>query len=100
MEKKIAHYDLNDVKKSVLTLGIDAFTETALRGMDLMGIEAEEGLSIVLSLQRNMLYKSMTTHSNSRLWQDVYHAPCADGKMAYIKVTLQERAIVIQFKEK
>ena len=24
-----------------------------------------------------------------RVWQDVYHAPCTNGKMAYIKVTIQ-----------
>jgi len=35
-----------------------------------------------------------------RVWQDVYHAPCPNGKTAYIKVTIQAGAIVIQFKEK
>ena len=40
---------------------------------------------------------SALTH---RVWQDVYHAPCPNGKTAYIKVTVQVGAIVIQFKEK
>jgi motility quorum-sensing regulator/GCU-specific mRNA interferase toxin len=30
----------------------------------------------------------------------VYHALCPNGKVAYIKVTRQAGAIVIQFKEK
>jgi len=47
-----------------------------------------------------MLFKSITTHSDHRVWQDVYHAPCPNGKTAYIKVTIQAGATVIQFKEK
>ena len=46
------------------------------------------------------LYKSMTTHADHRVWQDVYHAHCPNGKTAYIKVTLRDGTVVIQFKEK
>ncbi|GHU30297.1 hypothetical protein AGMMS50256_16950 [Betaproteobacteria bacterium] len=35
-----------------------------------------------------------------RVWQDVYHAPCPNGKTAYIRLTLRDGAVVIQFKEK
>ena len=43
----------------------------------------------------------MTTHADSRVWQDVYHAPCPNGKVAYVKLTLTEGGkVVIQFKEK
>lgn len=38
--------------------------------------------------------------SGSRVWQDVYHAPCPNGKLAYVKVTLPADMAVIQFKEK
>lgn len=38
MEKRNAHYDLEAVKAIVLERGIDAFTETALRGLDVMGL--------------------------------------------------------------
>lgn len=55
---------------------------------------------MVLGLRRALLFKSMTTHSDSRVWQDVYHAPCPNGKMAYIKVTLRAGSVVIQFKER
>jgi len=47
-----------------------------------------------------MLFKSMTTHADHRIWQDAYQAPCPNGKTTYIKVTIQAGAIVIQFKEK
>ncbi len=42
----------------------------------------------------------MTTNTDSKVWQDVYHSPCPNGKIAYIKLTLQNGAVVIQFKEK
>jgi motility quorum-sensing regulator/GCU-specific mRNA interferase toxin len=66
----------------------------------LMGLDRKATVSVVLSLQRDMLFKSMTTRADHRVWQDVYHAPCPNGKTAYIKVTIQVGAIVIQFKEK
>ena len=50
--------------------------------------------------KRTVLFKGMTTHSNHRLWQDVYRAPCPGGRTAYIKVPLKAGATVIQFKEK
>jgi len=99
MEKHKAHYDLEAIKSVVLTRGLDAFTETALRGLDTMGLNEAEGLSVVLGLQRGMLFKSMTTNRDHQVWQDVYHAPCPNGKTAYIKLTIQTGSVVIQFKE-
>jgi len=43
----------------------------------------------------------MTTHTDHRIWQDVYHADLKSGLKVYIKLTLRENGIVvIQFKEK
>ena len=100
MEKRSAHYNLNDVKAIVSQRGLDAFTSTAKNNARLMGLDGTSALTVVLSLERTMLFKSMTTHSNSQVWQDVYHAPCPTGQTAYIKVTIQAGATVIQFKEK
>lgn len=100
MEKKKAHYDLQAVKARVSVGGMDAFTRTAKDNARLMGLDAAATLGVVAELKRGMLYKSMTTHGDSTVWQDVYHAPCPDGKMAYIKVTLRDGAVVIQFKER
>lgn len=100
MEKNKAHYDLSLVKALVMKSHMDAFTRTAIRGMDAMGLSEAEGLAVVLDLRPDMLLKSMTTHADHRLWQDVYHAPCPNGKIAYIKVTVQAGATIIQFKEK
>lgn len=100
MEKRTAHYDLNAIKARVAAGGMDAFTRTARDNARQMGLDAEASLNVVRGLQRGMLFKSMTTQCDVSIWQDVYHAPCPDGKVAYIKVTLQAGAVVIQFKER
>jgi motility quorum-sensing regulator/GCU-specific mRNA interferase toxin len=100
MEKRNAHYDLDAMKAIVLKEGIFTFTAMARIGADRLGLSRVEAVGVVLGLQRGMLFKSMTTHANHQAWQDVYHAPCPNGKTAYIKITIQAGAIVIQFKEK
>lgn len=100
MEKRNPHHNLNDLKAIVLERGMDAFTRTAKDNARLMGLDGQAALDTVLGLQRGMLFKSMATHAGSQVWQDVYHAPCPNGKIAYIKVTIQSGATVIQFKEK
>ncbi|MBK6999445.1 MAG: type II toxin-antitoxin system MqsR family toxin [Rhodoferax sp.] len=100
MEKSIAHYPLDEIKERVLVHGLRAFTQTASDNARLMGLDRVAAVSVVLGLKREMLFKSMTTHADHRVWQDVYYARCPNGKTAYIKVTIQAGATVIQFKEK
>lgn len=100
MEKHKAHYDLEAIKEKVLSEGIFTFTALARRGVDALGLSEADAVSVILGLQRSHLFKSMVTHSDHRVWQDVYHAICPNGKTAYIKLTLQDGALVIQFKEK
>ena len=100
MEKHTAHDDLKAVGVTATQRGTDAFTRLALQGIDAMGLSQAEGLAVVLHQQAGMFYKSMTTHADHRVWQDVYHAPCPNGKLAYIKVTVHAGATVIQFKER
>lgn len=99
-EKNKAHYALGDIKACVAAQGIGAFTRIAQTGVADMDLSPDEAVQVVLSLERSMLYKSMTTHADHRVWQDVYHAPCPNGKTAYIKVTFRDGTVVIQFKEK
>ena len=65
-----------------------------------MGLTTAEMLAVVAALTRQDFYKSMTTHTDHRIWQDVYHAATPMKKDAYIKVTMRDTAPVIQFKEK
>ena len=100
MEKRTPHYDIAHVQADVARLGAAAFTKTALDGGRTMGLTTAEMLAVIASLSRREFYKSMTTYADHRVWQDVYHAICPNGKTAYIKLTLQDGALVIQFKEK
>jgi motility quorum-sensing regulator/GCU-specific mRNA interferase toxin len=100
VEKRTPHYDLVRIQADIARLGVAAFTKTALDGGRMMGLTSSEMLSVIASLTRREFYKSMTTHLNHRVWQDVYHASTPVRKDAYIKITLRDAAPVIQFKEK
>jgi motility quorum-sensing regulator/GCU-specific mRNA interferase toxin len=100
LEKRIPHYRLNELQICIQVRGIAAFTATALFNIAALEMTTEQALQVLASLTRAMFYKSMTTHTDSSIWQDVYHAPIHNGNVAYIKLTLQDGAVVIQFKEK
>ena len=100
MEKRLPHYPLAEVQDRIAEQGVMAFTATALFNVAAMRLTVKQALDVLASLSRAMFYKSMSTHADSSVWQDVYHAPTPAGKMAYIKLTLQQGAVVIQFKEK
>jgi motility quorum-sensing regulator/GCU-specific mRNA interferase toxin len=66
-----------------------------------MGLDATQAIDVLLAMKRTDFYKSMTTHTASQIWQDVYHPITPIGKLAYVKVTLRaDGSVVIQFKEK
>lgn len=100
MEKSSPHYALDVLKAVVRQHGVEAFTATAINNARAMGLDGAAALAVVMGLQRRHFYKSMTTHADHRVWQDVYHAPCPNGKTAYLKLTLQTGRVLIQFKEK
>jgi motility quorum-sensing regulator / GCU-specific mRNA interferase toxin len=101
MEKRKPHYDIATVQTAVKSRGADAFTATALIGVQSMGLDVVQAIDVICGITRADFFKSMTTHTSSQVWQDVYHPRTPIGKVAYVKVTLREDgSIVIQFKEK
>ncbi len=101
MEKRKPHYDLITAQAIVARDGVKAFTGTALTGAKMLGLSGEAACRVVTGITPAMFYKSMTTHLNHAVWQDVYYAPLAYGRIAYIKLTLTAaEKVVIQFKEK
>ena len=100
MEKRAPHYRLQEVLAIVSAHGLGVFTATAAFNAAATGLSEDQVIAVVMSITRAMFYKSMTTTNDSKKWQDVYHVPCPNGKTAYIKLTLQEGMVVIQFKEK
>ena len=100
MEKSTPHHRLTDVQAASAAQGINTFTMTAQEGLARMGLTPAEAIAAVCTMQRGSFYKSMTTHANHRVWQDVYHVHTQYG-LAYVKVTLwPDSRVVIQFKGK
>ncbi|WP_226953020.1 type II toxin-antitoxin system MqsR family toxin [Mesopusillimonas faecipullorum] len=100
IEKNKPHYSLAVMQTAIAAVGRHAFTLTAINGGRAMGLTDSDMLAVIASLGRKDFYKSMTTHNDHRVWQDVYHATCPNGRIAYIKLTEVAERIVIQFKEK
>jgi len=65
-------------------------------GFDRSGIVDTIGM-----IEPRMFYKSMTTFSDHRVWQDVYHVP-ARGMVLYVKfqANVITEFTVVSFKEK
>ena len=100
MEKRTPHCRL-PVIKALIQAGKVRTTHAARTGATALGLDYAGMLAVVIALQPTDFYKSMTTHADHCIWQDVYHAELESGLKAYIKLTLRENGIVvIQFKEK
>jgi len=97
MEKRTSHFKLYTVKALVQSGRVNT-TGTALAGAAVLGLNLDEMLAVVMSLTPNDFYKSMTTHANHTVWQDVYR-PMTHIGAVYLKLTVQEDVLIISFKE-
>ena len=98
MEKRIPHYSLIEIQVQMTSVKEMNLTESARLGIHEAGMGWEDALVVVRSLLRKDFYKSMTTHHDHRIWQDVYHASWRD-KALYIKIQKAGAFFVISFKE-
>lgn len=73
-------------------------TLSALAGAAALGFDAVGIISIIMTLTRKDFYKSMTTHGDHRIWQDVYRPVTSAGEV-YLKLTVIDEVIVVSFKE-
>ena len=75
-------------------------TASAFNGARELGIYNLAGMcAVVMSLTSTDFYKSMTTHADHRIWQDVYHAKTANGADVYLKLTVIDDVLIVSFKE-
>lgn len=58
----------------------------------------EEMARTVAALTPGDFYKSMTTHADHRIWQDVYHTKCDAGRV-YLKLTVVDDLLIVSFKQ-
>lgn len=55
-------------------------------------------VGVVATLKPTDFYKSMTTHVNHRIWQDVYRPRTPVGPI-YLKLTVMDDVLIVSFKE-
>ena len=71
MEKRTPHCKLA-VAKSMVAAGEVRATVSALAGAAALGFGFEGIVGVVSALTPSDFYKSMTTHVDHRVWQDIY----------------------------
>ncbi|MBS0466156.1 MAG: type II toxin-antitoxin system MqsR family toxin [Proteobacteria bacterium] len=99
MEKGTPHCKLSIVRALVEEGKVRA-TASAFAGARELGIDDLAGMCAVVSaLTPASFYKSMTTHADHRIWQDVYHARTASGSGVYLKLTVVDGVLIVSFKE-
>ena len=97
MEKRIPHYPLKEIKGQMQTAEDMKLTISARQGMNNLRMTELEVVKVVQGLGITDFYKSMTTYSDHRVWQDVYR--CTYGTMElYIKFQKLDKYFVISFK--
>ena len=97
MEKRSPHYKLA-VVRALAGKGQVQTTRTAREGATALGIDFDHMLGVVLALTSSDFYKSMSSHADHHLWQDVYRPQTAFGDV-YLKVTVIENLLIVSFKE-
>ena len=99
MEKSTPHCKLQ-VVKTLVEAGEVRATGSAYVGAREMGINDLAGMcAVVLSLSSADFYKSMTTHADHRIWQDVYRTTISTGVAVYLKLTVIDDVLIVSFKE-
>lgn len=97
MEKGTPHCKLS-VVKAMIEAGKVRSTMSALAGGAALGLDFEGIVEIVKSLTVADFYKSMTTHADHRIWQDVYRPNTTAGEV-YLKLTVVDEVLIVSFKE-
>ncbi|MEQ1674703.1 MAG: type II toxin-antitoxin system MqsR family toxin [Candidatus Nitrotoga sp.] len=97
MEKRTPHCKLAIVK-ALVEAGKTRTTHAARAGANELGLEFSDMLAVVMALTPADFYKSMTTHADHTVWQDVYRPSTSAGDV-YLKLTVIDDVLIVSFKE-
>ncbi len=97
MEKQTPHCKLT-VVKALVEVGKVRTTHAARTGANELGLALSDMLDIVMTLTPADFYKSMTTHADHTVWQDVYRPGTQAGDV-YLKLTVIDEVLIVSFKE-
>lgn len=98
MEKFTPHCKLT-VVNALIRDGKVRLTKSAHEGGVALGFEFNEMLDVILSLTNAHFYKSMTSHADHKVWQDVYRPETPQGNL-YLKLTVIDDLLIVSFKER
>jgi motility quorum-sensing regulator/GCU-specific mRNA interferase toxin len=98
MEKSTPHYLLAEIQVQMTSAQEMNLTVSARMGIRAVGMAQADAVTVVQKLTRKNFYKSMTTHADHRVWQDVYHGQYK-GVALYIKFQRVGVYFVVSFKE-
>jgi motility quorum-sensing regulator/GCU-specific mRNA interferase toxin len=97
MEKQTPHCKLS-VVKAMIDEGNVRTTKAAREGGAALGMDFDSMIAVVMTLTTADFYKSMTTHADHRIWQDVYRPTTPMGEI-YLKLTVIDEVLIVSFKE-
>jgi len=97
MEKYTPHCNLSVVKVMLEARKV-RITMSALAGAAALELDANGVIDVVMALTPKDFYKSMTSHSDHRVWQDVYRPTTHVGEV-YLKLIVTDDALIVSFKE-
>lgn len=73
-------------------------TYSALADAAALGLDMAAMFEVIVRLTPGDFHKSMTTHADHRMWQDVYR-PNTEFGMLYVKLTVTDDVLIVSFKE-
>lgn len=97
MEKASPHCKLAVVKAMVQAGRLRA-THSARVGASALGFDFRDMMAVVMALTTTDFYKSMTSHADHTVWQDVYR-PSTQAGDVYLKLTIIDDVLIVSFKE-
>lgn len=97
MEKRTPHSKLS-VVKVLVKAGKVRTTHTARAGASELGFAFTDMLEVIMALTPADFFKSMTTHADHTVWQDVYRPRTRAGDV-YLKLTVIDDVLIVSFKE-
>jgi motility quorum-sensing regulator/GCU-specific mRNA interferase toxin len=86
------------VVKALVAAGKVRTTHSARSGATALGLALSDMLNVVMTLTPADFYKSMTTHADHTVWQDVYRPRTQAGDV-YLKLTVIDDVLIVSFKE-
>jgi motility quorum-sensing regulator/GCU-specific mRNA interferase toxin len=100
VEKRKPHYALADLKAAFADPARLNRSFMSKQGADALGMDNAAVVATIQALVVANFEKSMTSHADHRIWQDVYR-PKAGGTDLYVKFTVdaQNALFLISFKE-